>query len=347
MSTQRSLSALIDRAKSILSAKTGQSNPAIDSIACAIAAVSYGQYSYQDQLVKELYPESCSEPWLYLHALRHSVDRLLPSFAVGQVLFEQISSVVTVPKGTRLLHKGLEFETRTEQLSDKPIDIISLISGSSSNLNAGVILTLTTGVSGINPSRVQCLGFSGGADIESIDHWRDRVIAASRKKQLIGQAEDYKIWAKSAHSDVDFAWALDNTPTRGMIEVYVGKHSDKPTLSDAVLFAVQNAFEQKRLAGCHPVAKHPSPFAIDIEIQGIEDIAVRDDVMLALGDLVKSKMGLYDKEKNKLESITPTEIILAVSKVASNYIVRAPTETQEINNNQIHVLGNVTWTAPN
>lgn len=74
MSTQRSLKSLIDRATSTLIVKTGQHNPAIDAIACAIAGVSYGQYGYQDQLFRELHPETCSEAWLYLHAKRHKTE---------------------------------------------------------------------------------------------------------------------------------------------------------------------------------------------------------------------------------------------------------------------------------
>ncbi len=51
MSTQRSLAYLVERAKSTLVASTGQDNPAINAIACAIAGISYGQYGYQDQLL--------------------------------------------------------------------------------------------------------------------------------------------------------------------------------------------------------------------------------------------------------------------------------------------------------
>ena len=102
MSTQRSLQELINRAKATLIAQTGQNNPAIDAVACAIAGVSYGQYGYQDQLFRELHPETCSEPWLYLHATRHDTPRLLPTFARGFVQFEQLDGVVVIPKGTLL-----------------------------------------------------------------------------------------------------------------------------------------------------------------------------------------------------------------------------------------------------
>ncbi|WED29884.1 baseplate J/gp47 family protein [Vibrio sp. DW001] len=346
MSTQRSLQELIDRAKSTLMAKTGQNNPAIDAIASAIAGVSYGQYGYQDQLFRELHPETCSEPWLYLHANRHDVPRLLPTFAQGLVKFEQLGGVVVIPKSTRLTYNSHDYETTNEQYSDTPVEVMALVSGVDSNLPAGNTLTLFEGLSGVSPNNVQSLGIEGGADIEALEHWRARVIVAFEKNELVGKAEDYQAWAVSAHSDVDYAWALDNTPERGMVEVYIGTRQNDPTLSSEIVTLVQAIFEANRLAGCHPSALLPEQRMLDIEIQGIEDQAVRDDVVLALEGMVKNKMGSIDPISEKPESITPTQIVLAISAVTNNFIVKAPTEETAIERNQIHVLGAVSWTPP-
>ena len=346
MSTQRSLQELIDRAKSTLMAKTGQNNPAIDAIASAIAGVSYGQYGYQDQLFRELHPETCSEPWLYLHANRHDVPRLLPSFARGHVQFEQLGGVVVIPKGTLLTNANNEYETTKEQYSDSPVEVIAMTSGANSNLAAGNTLSLSEGLNGINPNNIQSQGITSGADIEALEHWRARVIVAFEKNELIGKAEDYQTWAVSAHSDVDFAWALDNTPERGMVEVYIGTRQNNPTLSNEAINLVQATFEKNRLAGCHPRALLPEQATLNIEIQGIEDQAVRNDVVAALANMVRNKMAKIDEETKKPESITPTQIVLAISAVTNNFIVRTPTEETIIERNQIHVLGAVTWTPP-
>ncbi len=347
MSTQISLETLINRAKATLIAKTGQNNPAIDALACAIAGVSYGQYGYQDLLFRQLHPETCSESWLYLHANRHDTPRLLPTFATGSVQFVELGGAVVVPKGTLLTDAaGNEYETSEEQYSNVAISVTALVSGSDSNLPAGSMLTLSEGLEGIDPSQVESLGIEGGSDIEDLEHWRARVVVAYEKNDLIGKAEDYEAWAKSAHSDVDYAWALDNTPERGMVEVYIGSRTDDPTLSDEVVNLVQQTFEEKRLAGCHPIALLPEHVLLDVEIQGIEDQFIRDDVVTALQTLVKNKMGKISDTTGLPESITPTEIVLTVSTVTTNFIVKAPTDEVIIANNQIHVLGEVTWTPP-
>ncbi|PNI06182.1 hypothetical protein C1N32_04065 [Vibrio diazotrophicus] len=347
MSTQVSLQTLINRAKATLIAKTGQNNPAIDALACAIAGVSYGQYGYQDQLFRQLHPETCSEAWLYLHANRHDTPRLLPTFATGSVRFVELGGTVVIPKGRLLTDAaGNEYETTDEQYSNAPVNVIALVSGTASNLPAGGVLTLSEGLDGIDPNQIESLGISGGSDIEALEHWRARVIVAYEKNDLIGKAEDYEVWATSAHSDVDYAWALDNTPERGMVEVYVGSRSDDPTVSAEVINLVQQTFEDNRLAGCHPMALVPEHAQLDIEIQGIEDLNIRADVVAALQTLVQNKMGKIDDATGAPESITPTEIVLTVSTVTTNFIVKSPTDTVTIASNQIHVLGAVTWTPP-
>ena len=346
MSTTRSLDSLIARAEANLVAETGQSNPAIKAIASAIAGVSYGQYGYQDLLFRQLHPETCSEEWLYLHANRHNTPRLLPTFATGFVQFKELGGPVVINKGTRLTYADFEYETIKQQYSNTPVEVIALKSGVSSNLASGAILVLNEGVSGVDPSSIQCLGIEGGADIEELEHWRTRVIVAFEKNELIGKPEDYEVWAISAHSDVDFAWALDNTPERGMVEVYIGARENSPALSHEVVSIVQETFENNRLAGCHPFAHLPEQVPLDIEVQGIEDQAIRDDVVTALEDLVKSKMGKINPATQKPESITNTEIVLTISTVTNNFIVISPVGEVMIENNQIHVLGVVTWTPP-
>ncbi|WP_418114381.1 baseplate J/gp47 family protein [Vibrio scophthalmi] len=349
MSNKPSLQQLIDRAKSTMIAQTRQNNPAINAIACAIAGVSYGQYGYQDYLFRELHPETCSEAWLYLHANRHGEPRLLPTFARGFVEFEQLGGVVVIKKGALLTWANQEYETVKEQYSNVPVEVVALESGAASNLTEGNVLSLSEGLNGVNPSNVKSLGIEGGADIEALEHWRVRVVAAYQKNERVGKAEDYQAWAISAHADVDYAWVQDNTPERGMVEVFIGTRQNNPAVSQEVVNLVQQNFEDNRLAGCHPFAKVPEQAPLNIEIQGIEDQPIRDDVIIALQNLVKSKMGKVKKVDNDTrlpESITNTEIVMTISAITTNFIVRHPVGEVVIGKNQIHVLGAITWTPP-
>ncbi|MUK93740.1 hypothetical protein GNP80_15015 [Aliivibrio fischeri] len=347
MSTQRSLPSLIDRATATLTAKTGQHNPAIDAIACAIAGVSYGQYGYQDQLFRELHPETASEPWLHLHAERHDVERLLPTFAKGFIKFKQLGDVVSIPKGSLVIDiTGNEYQTIRAQHSNEDVEVIALMAGVSGNLPNGAMLRLSKSINGVSPNNVLCLGFNGGADIEELKHWRQRICTAFNKDQEVGRRDDYESWARSAHADVDFAWALDNTPKRGMVQIYIGARENDPTLSLEIITTVQTFIDKKRLAGCHPLVGIPTHKAVDVEIQNVQNEQVRANVIIALQKLFKDKMGQRNASVNppKQASITPTEIVLAIAPITSNYIVKQPIEEQFITDNEIHILGKVTWT---
>jgi uncharacterized phage protein gp47/JayE len=347
MSTQRSLASLIERATLTLIAKTGHRDPAIDAIACAIAGVSYGQYGYQDQLFRELSPETASEAWLYLHAKRHDVERLLPSLAQGWVQFEQLGGVVVIPKGTVVVSKlGYEYVTVKGQNSDVNVEVVARLAGVSSNLENGAVLTLSKAISGINPDNVLSVDINGGADIEDIEHWRERICTAFNMGVLVGRRDDYEAWARSAPAAVDFAWALENTPALGMVEVYVGCRQNNPSLPPAVVDTVQAYIDNVRLAGCHPKVLQPTQKPIDIEIQNVQDEPVRLNNIQALEELFMQKMGQLDYTviPPGPVSLSPTEIVIAIAPITSNYLVKRPTEEQFIASNEVHTLGEITWT---
>ncbi len=209
------------------------------------------------------------------------------------------------------------------------------------------MLTLSKAISGINPDNVHCLGIDGGSDIEELEHWRQRVCTAFNKGVLVGRRNDYEAWARSAHAAVDFAWALDNTPERGMVQVFIGARENNPTLPASVVDAVQSYIDAERLAGCHPIVHLPVQKPINIEIQNVQDKQVQADIIIALESLFKKKMGQRDGFvlPPRPVSISPTEIVLAIASIANNYLVKQTNaEEQFAANNEIHVLGEVTWT---
>ena len=343
MTTKQSLKSLVNRATATLVAKTEQNNPAIQALAACIAAVSYGNYTYQDQLFRELHPETCSEPWLYLHASRHECPRILPTFSKGLVKFVQLANAVTIPQATRITFGELTFETIAEQKSNQDIDVIALQIGEESNLPHGTILKLEKALSGVCPNTITSLGFGSGASLEKLDHWRQRVILAFRKSQRVGKAEDYEEWAKAAHSDVDYAWVLDNTPALGMLEVYVGTKKDSPNVTVQVIEIVQKMLNDKRLAGFHPIAKMPEIVPLNLIIQGITNNDIRASALVEIKKFIIVKMGQYNRETNSLASITPTELILCINKITSQFILKYPFDEQFIATNQIFVLGDISW----
>lgn len=332
-----SLQQLIDRAKSTLVNKLGVANPAIDAMAAMVAGASYGQYAYQDYLFQQLNPETAFEPWLYLWASRFDVPRLAAQQAFGTVNFERSGEPVNVPAGIVLkTQDDKEYETTESGQSDQPIPVKSIDGGEQFNLLAGVKLTMTAAVAGLDPDEITTNTIDGGADIEELERWRERIVDAFNSRQAVGRLEDYEMWARSAHQDVDYAWGFDNTPDTGFVTLYIGQQESDPAVSDAVKAVVENYIEEQRLAGCHIYVHHPVAKPISVTISGVDDINTRDQLTAALEYYILSRMG-------DQEPITPGQIVLSMTSVTTDFSIVSPTQTTNIEDNEVFTFGGVTW----
>ncbi|MBD3611118.1 MAG: baseplate J/gp47 family protein [Hydrogenovibrio crunogenus] len=337
MSQKPSLKQLIDRAKTTAVNITGVSTPATDAIAAMVGGGNYGQYAYMDYLFRQLNPETADEEWLYLWASRFSVDRILPTYASGNVLFSNTSSVVSVPQGTIIATAdNKQYQVTTATNSDQPVPVVALTAGSEYNLSAGIALYLTSAVTGLNPESITSDTISAGAEIEDLEHWRNRIVIAFNSQQSIGRLEDYKNWSISAHSDVDFAFALDNTPVNGFVTVYIGQRENNPIVSDAVKTAVQDYIETKRLAGCHVVVNHPNTKPLDITFSDVADITTRNTIETEMQNYINSRLG-------DQAAITPGEIIAVASTVTTGFSLISPIASVTPATDEVIVLGTVTW----
>lgn len=332
-----SLEQLIQRAHSAMVAHTGQDNPAVTAIAAAIAGASFGQYAYQDYLFEQLNPETAVEEWLYIWSNRFNIERVSATAANGTITFNQVAGVVSVAEGVILkTEDNKEFKVTVTTNSDQPVPVESLGLGSEQNLAVGTELFLVTAVTGLNPDTITGNGFTGGTDIEDLEHWRDRIIAAFNQRQAVGTKQDYQLWSKAAHPDIDFAWILDNDPEVGKVKVYIGQRENDPIVSEGTRQTVQDYLDSQRIAGCHVYALIPIAKAINVTISGVTDPQIQSQIEIALQDLFKTKMGTR-------EDITPSEIMLAITPITSSFGLTTPNDVQTLANNEIFTLGSVSW----
>ncbi|MCI4410833.1 MAG: baseplate J/gp47 family protein [Thiotrichales bacterium] len=333
-----SLQQLIDRAKSSLVSRLGVDNPAIDALAAAIGGGTYGNYAYQDYLFKQMHPETANEDWLYLWAERFNTPRIAPVQAVGSVMFTVTGGAVSVPSGVVLqTSDGKSYTTTQLTSAGLPVPVQCNTPGVDGNQSAGIKLSMLSAVPGLTPTEIVVVNLTGGADVEDLEHWRSRIIAAFNDKYMVGKRSDYAAWALSAHPDVGFAYALDNTPTLGWVSVYVGKRDDAPLVDATTLEIVQIYLDSKRLAGCHVVAASPAIKEVDITLAGVSDFGTRSAIEDALNAMFISKLGSRD-------SITPSDIMLTVTSITSDFGLVSPTSAATSDANEVLMLGEVSWT---
>jgi len=337
MSNTPSLAALLYRAKSTINNKLGVSNPATDAIAAAIAGVSYGQYAYQDYLFKQLNPETADEQWLYLWSNRFKVDRLSFVFATGSVNFQLTAGVVNIPKGVIIkTANNVEYQVTAATSSNLPVPVQALESGDAGNLPTGVNLYLVTAVTGLNPDNILSDEIAGGAGLENVEHWRERIVIAYNDKQIIGKLVDYEYWAISAHPDVDVAWGLDNTPGIGHVTVYIGHRDSNPLLSHEIKLIVQDYLDENRLAGCHLFAKLPTLKPVPISISDVSDVDTRASIETLLQEFMNARLG----SRTELRA---NEISTVITPVTSEFTLVSPTSTTSLADDELYTLGDITW----
>jgi len=335
MSETPSLQSLIYRAKTTFQNKTGVDNPAIDAFAAVIGGIAFGQYAYSDYLFKQINPETCDEEWLYLHAERLKVWRISLTFAEGTCNVEKSTSLV--PSSVILkTSAGIEYEVITATAASLPVPIRARNAGEGGNLPEGESLYLVTAVTGLHPESITSNDVSGGAELETLEHWRARVLLAYNEKNAVGKSEDYNYWALSSHSDIDFAWVLDNTPQLGHVTVYIAQLEDDPILAEEIKNTAQDYIDAQRLAGCHVFAKLPTIKPTVITIYGVDDINDRNNITNELQKFFT----------NRLENRTTLlahEISTVISDVVQQFILKSPLSTVTFLDNEILTFGGVIW----
>ncbi len=332
-----SLQVLIQRAKTNMVNATGQDNPAIDALSSAIAGAIFGQYAYQDYLFQQINPETANEDWLYIWAERVNQIRISAKESEGFAIFNGVQGTVSIPEGTQLKTDDDKYYAVTSVTnSSQPVPVKSIKQGQDQNIEDGTALYLVNAINGLNPDTITAQQISSGANIEDIEHWRDRIVSTFNQRQAVGTPGDYQLWAKTSHADIDYAWTLDNTPTLGKVTIYIGRRENNPILSDGIKQIAQDYLESVRLAGCHVFVEHPVIKPIDIAINGVPDQTTRDQILIAMQNLFIQKMG--DRS-----DLTPSEIILAITPITSNFGLESPTSIQTLNNNQLFTLGSLTW----
>lgn len=335
--SSKSLQGLIDRANTTLANKLGVSNPAIDALASVIGGANYGQYAHQDQLFAQLNPETCDKEWLYLWAERFKTPRILAEYAFGTINFLNATEVVSVPEGTIVkTADNKEYSVTAATDSDQLVPVTAVISGLDNNLTPGITLTLSMAIQGLNPETITSNEIGGGANIEDLEHWRIRVVNAYSQQQSIGKAEDYKIWAISAHADVDFGFQRDNTPVLGNVTVYIGQNEANPILSDATKQIVQDYIETVRLGGCHVYVQHPTPKVLDITIAGVADANTRTAITETLQTYITNR---YETRTG----ITAGDIVVAITPVTTDFSLISPISSTTPASDEVITLGVITW----
>ncbi len=255
------------------------------------AGLAHLHYGYLDWIARQAVPFTCTDEFLEGWAALKGVTRKSAEMAKGSVTFSGEPGTI-LPSGAAVVRAdGVSYTTRDTMAVGANRTVTAAVMandpGVGGNADAGVAMALSPAVAGIQSPGVAATDLIGGADAESDDDLRTRMLAAYRVTAQGGDAEDYVAWALEVPG-VTRAWCARNGAGIGTVVVYVmlddaqATHSGFPQGSDGVATADTRALAATgdqctvadHLWNLQPVTAlvyvvSPIPTPVEITIKGV------------------------------------------------------------------------------
>ena len=348
-------------------------------VGSALAALVFGLYGYLDWIAKQAVPFTAEDEFL---AGWGALKRVYLEPATQAILTVQFTggAGVDLPAGTPVNRTadGFAYVTTADAIvvgATVTASIKAITAGSAGNCDDGTSVSLAAAVTGIQSSGSVTATVTAGADVESQDDFRSRVMFAFQNTAQGGDEADYVSWARGVPG-VTRAWCAPNGFGAGTVVVYfmmdnaesahggfpqgtngVSQHDQGPggaprdvvatgdqlTLADALIT------EQPVTAlvyACSPIQNQ-----IGFHIAGVSSSTTQTEIDAALADLMLREGvpgGTIDlSDVNSAIGSVPGAagyLIEAITSTVGGVTTTYPTNTNITNaTGQLPVLGTVTY----
>jgi uncharacterized phage protein gp47/JayE len=318
----------------------------VRAVARVQAGSAHGQHGHLEWIANQVIPDTAEAEYLARWAAIWKVTRLAAVAATGPVEFTGTDGTV-IPAGTEVESgDGIVYTTDADTTIDAgtaTADVTAVEAGEAGNQSAGVTLSLTSPIAGLeSQAAVAGDGLTGGSDTETDASLRKRLLQRIRNPPHGGARSDYVDWALAGHPDVTRAWAYPNATGLGTVTVRL--MTDKATSdgipTQSVIDAVASEIAKRRpvTADVSVVAPVAVPFDVQIANLMPDKQRVRDAIQAAIEDLL-------DREGAPGATIRESDLREAISTAAGeeDHDLVSPTGDVTHGPNEIPVPGTITW----
>lgn len=264
----------------------------------ALSGAAYGLYGYMDWIAKQILPDTADEATLERQALlRLETPRIAAKSASGMVSFQAAAGAVLDADQVAQASDGRQYRVAaavTTVAGTNTATLEAIEGGTLGNASAGLVLTLVQPALGIDDSLIVLApGLTGGADQETVESLRARVIRSYLVIPHGGDADDYVTWALEC-AGVTRAWTVKSYLGPGTVGVFFVRDGDAIIVPDANEVATVQAYlETKTPVTAEVYALAPALKAVNYTIKVRPDTtAVRAAVIAELSDLHEREAGL-------------------------------------------------------
>lgn len=317
---------------------------ALVGLSRAFAGLVFHAISRVEWVFRQTFEDTAEAAELERRASIRGVYRKAAARASGSATF---TGSGTLPAGARARRAdGVEFEVTTATAfvsgsATAPVEAV--LAGASANTAAATPLTLTSPVTGVSSSAVVAAGgITGGADRESDDALRARLLLRMRNPPQGGAPADYVQWALEVPG-VTRAWAQRAYPEPGSVGLTFVVDGDPggliPSPGKVAEVAAYVGDPSRMPATASLNCYAPGTTAVDIEIELTPDTqVVRDSVEAALE-------AMFRREAEPGQTVLISHIKEAISTAAgeSDHVLVAPVADVTMAAGTIAVLGTVDY----
>ena len=313
-------------------------------LARVVAGLAHGLYGYLAWIARQAFPDTADTEHLDRWArIWLEQPRKLAGVATGQVTFTGTSGQ-TVPAASAVQRAdGVRYVTLTAATLVGGVATVSVqaeLPGGDANTDTGAVLALAATVSGVSAQvTVGAGGISGGADDETDDELRARVLDRVRNPPQGGAEHDYRKWSLEV-AGVSRVWVKSEWMGSAHVGVFFVRDADANFIPDAGEVATLQAhLDSKKPVTAKVHAMAPTPVAIDITLEVTPDTpAVRAAVEAELADIFRR-----EAEPGRTLAIGSLHEAVSAAAGETSHLITVPAGDVPMAESEIAVMGVVTW----
>lgn len=332
-----------------------------------LAAQHNAQYGYLDWIARQSNPFTAEGEALEAWAALVDIIRIPASYASGIATFTGTPGVA-ISTGTEIARAdGVRFTVTAGGAIDATnaasLAVQAEDAGASGNTAAAALLQLVAPIAGIAPAAT-VVSIGGGADLETGDSLRTRMLLAYSAAPRGGNLGDYREWALGVPA-VTRAWCSGQLAGSGIVTVYLCM--DGPARPNGIPVGTNgaSAFETRgpraggdqllvadalyplRAATALLYACAPIPVPLGLTIGQVPaDDAIRAAIAAAVADLIlreASPGGVVLPDESLGGTIALSHIEAAVAAVDDRFVITQPAGDVRLDFGQISIPGAIAY----
>ncbi len=346
--TRPDLPTLINRAEADIEtrlpgadARLRRSN--LNVLARVHSGAAHGLYGYLEWVSRQVIIDTADGDILERHASIWGVERKAASPAVGNITVTGTNGAIIPADSTLARSDGAQYATDAEAMIAGGVATIAVTAvegGQAGNAAAAASLSFDTPIAGVNSTAtVTASALTGGADIETDDDLRARLLARIQSPPHGGAAYDYVAWALEV-AGVTRAWVYPAELGLGTVTVRFVRDDDASPIPDAAeVLAVQTYIDSLRPVTAAVTVAAPIAVPLNFTIDLTPDTAaIRAAIEAELRDLL-----LREAEPGATILLSHIREAISLASGENDHILTAPAANVAHTVGQMATFGAITW----